>query len=81
MSGAAAVQAAQAVPLSKAPEAMDVSAGSEAAEGEDLYTRLKTLQRQLEFVEIQVCFGRSPPARRLPSPPAAPLCPCAAPGE
>ena len=32
---------------------MDTSAQSAEAE-EDLYTRLKTLQRQLEFYEIQV---------------------------
>ena len=34
---------------------MDVDAPSNSAEPEsDLYTRLKTLQRQLEFYEIQV---------------------------
>jgi hypothetical protein len=34
-------------------EAMQVDAGIDSA-SEDLYTRLKTLQRQLEFLEIQV---------------------------
>jgi len=39
-----------------AEEHMEVDApqGSSAAAEEDLYTRLKTLQRQLEFLEIQV---------------------------
>lgn len=33
---------------------VDVQTSTSAAAEEDLYTRLKTLQRQLEFLEIQV---------------------------
>lgn len=33
---------------------VDTPASASAAPQEDLYTRLKTLQRQLEFLEIQV---------------------------
>ena len=36
------------------PMDMDLETGAEE-EDTDLYTRLKTLQRQLEFYEIQVC--------------------------
>ncbi len=36
------------------PVDMDLETGVEE-EDNDLYTRLKTLQRQLEFYEIQVC--------------------------
>jgi len=36
------------------PMDMDLETGVEE-EDNDLYTRLKTLQRQLEFYEIQVC--------------------------
>ncbi len=36
------------------PMDMDLETGAEE-EDNDLYTRLKTLQRQLEFYEIQVC--------------------------
>ena len=36
------------------PVDMDLETGVEE-EDDDLYTRLKTLQRQLEFYEIQVC--------------------------
>lgn len=36
------------------PMDMDLETGVEE-EDDDLYTRLKTLQRQLEFYEIQVC--------------------------
>lgn len=42
---------------SHVPTLMDVdmdSSGNSADPEEDLYTRLKTLQRQLEFYEIQV---------------------------
>lgn len=44
-----------------ADEHMEVDKPSSAAAApeEDLYTRLKTLQRQLEFLEIQV-RGRGP---------------------
>lgn len=38
---------------SKVPDSMQVDQSSTAEEEEDLYTRLKTLQRQLEFLEIQ----------------------------
>jgi len=52
MAAAVAVQKAQAVPTSEpTSEPMEV-AGEQ--QDEDLYTRLKTLQRQLEFLEIQV---------------------------
>ena len=40
--------------LQDEPMDMDLETGVEE-EDEDLYTRLKTLQRQLEFYEIQVC--------------------------
>ena len=49
---AVAVQKAQAVPSPAQPEAMDTGSGFEGQE--DLYTKLKTLQRQLEFLDIQV---------------------------
>lgn len=39
------------------PMDMDLETGPEE-EDNDLYTRLKTLQRQLEFYEIQVCTPR-----------------------
>jgi hypothetical protein len=46
--------AAAVLPAAKAAS-MDVDAApASGAESEDLYTRLKTLQRQLEFLEIQV---------------------------
>lgn len=35
-------------------DAQHSSSTTASAESEDLYTRLKTLQRQLEFLEIQV---------------------------
>ena len=40
------------------PMDMDLETGVEE-EDDDLYTRLKTLQRQLEFYEIQVCTPRA----------------------
>ena len=47
--------AAAVLPAAKVAASMDVDAQpSTSAETEDLYTRLKTLQRQLEFLEIQV---------------------------
>ena len=55
---AVAVQKAQAVLLTAQAEAMDTGSGSSEGQ-EDLYTKLKTLQRQLEFLEIQVS-DRSP---------------------
>ena len=81
MSAAVAVQKAQEVPQ-PAAEAMEVgesAAGSAGGSGEDLYSRLKTLQRQLEFVEIQVRarpIARQQPAllawpQRHPQPPPA----------
>lgn len=55
-------------PSGKEPEAdrMQVDAEPHAeAHGEaDLYTRLKTLQRQLEFLDIRVSAPRRPRARR-----------------
>ncbi|KIY94453.1 26S proteasome regulatory subunit T3 [Monoraphidium neglectum] len=46
--------AAAVLPAGKVLSTMDVDAQpSTSAEQEDLYTRLKTLQRQLEFLEIQ----------------------------
>jgi hypothetical protein len=45
----------------EAAEQMHVDSGRDAAEGdEDLYTKLKTLQRQLEFLEIQVSSAARP---------------------
>lgn len=55
MAAAVAVQKAQAVPEAPTSEPMEVS--GEQQNEEDLYTRLKTLQRQLEFLEIQVSYG------------------------
>lgn len=47
--------AAAVLPAGKQLATMDVdTTPSTLAESEDLYTRLKTLQRQLEFLEIQV---------------------------
>jgi hypothetical protein len=34
---------------------MEIDVGTSYEEEEDLYTRLKVLQRQLEFFDIQVC--------------------------
>jgi hypothetical protein len=49
--------AAAVLPAAKQLATMDVDTQpSTSAESEDLYTRLKTLQRQLEFLEIQVCI-------------------------
>ena len=46
-----------------AAEQMQVETSVAAAEGdEDLYTKLKTLQRQLEFLEIQVGLAAAPRA-------------------
>lgn len=36
---------------------VDVLSGSQESE-QDLYSRLKLLQRQLEFLDIQVCYAR-----------------------
>jgi hypothetical protein len=53
--------AAAVLPAGKVLSTMDVDAQpSTSAEQEDLYTRLKTLQRQLEFLEIQVRFLGDP---------------------
>lgn len=41
-------------PQGGAMEVDQVASSSSTAADEDLYTRLKTLQRQLEFLEIQV---------------------------
>lgn len=53
----AAVPKAKDAPARAEPKAMD--AEGPAAPQEDLYTKLKTLQRQLEFLEIQVRPGRA----------------------
>ena len=56
MSGAiATLKVADSLPT-EADEAMqvDASPAPHASLSEDLYSRLKTLQRQLEFIEIQV---------------------------
>jgi hypothetical protein len=53
----ATAKAADVQPAGAGVDRMHVdSAGSDGHE-EDLYTRLKTLQRQLEFLEIQVSAG------------------------
>lgn len=52
MSAGLAVAKAQDVPGRAEPEAMSLDDGAPVQE--DLYTKLKTLQRQLEFLEIQV---------------------------
>lgn len=53
---AAAAVSKQSYALASTDTAMDVDAPLEQQQDdqEDLYTRLKTLQRQLEFFEIQV---------------------------
>ena len=54
MSAAVATAKATDVRPAETEEAMQVdTAGSDVVQ-EDLYTRLKTLQRQLEFLDIQV---------------------------
>lgn len=61
MSAALAVAKAQDVPSRAEPEAMETTEAGQPQE--DLYTKLKTLQRQLEFLEIQVrrgSAGRAP---------------------
>lgn len=55
MSAAVATAKATDVRPAEAEEAMQVDAAGPDVAQEDLYTRLKTLQRQLEFLEIQVC--------------------------
>ena len=45
------MSAVDVMPAAKDVE-MEVDASADAQEEEDLYTRLKTLQRQLEFLEI-----------------------------
>ena len=54
MSAAVATAKATDVIPAEVDEAMQVDVASGDDAGEDLYTRLKTLQRQLEFLEIQV---------------------------
>jgi hypothetical protein len=52
-------------PLASPEEAVDMqveAAGPSEGEDEDLYTALKTLQRQLEFLEIQARSDLHPPA-------------------
>ena len=44
--------------LADEPMDMDLEVGAEE-EDSDLYTRLKTLQRQLEFYEIQVYISHA----------------------
>lgn len=51
MAAALAVAKAQDVPGRAEAEPMSTDDGPHS--GEDLYTKLKTLQRQLEFLEIQ----------------------------
>jgi hypothetical protein len=46
------------------------------AEEEDLYIKLKTLQRNMEFLEIQVCIRLLPCAPVFPTSPAAVLLLC-----
>ena len=61
----------------RAPDSMQIDAPATSSDGEDLYSRLKTLQRQLEFLEIQVggCWGRPRPH----GPPGMGSCPPHAP--
>lgn len=71
MSAAVATARPADVPASQRAEAgeqmqVDTARDGDGAE-EDLYTKLKTLQRQLEFLEIQV----RPPDRSTQAPPAA----------
>jgi len=54
MSAAVATAKISDVKPAETEEAMQVDASGIDSAGEDLYTRLKTLQRQLEFLEIQV---------------------------
>lgn len=48
------------VVLSEPEEVMQVDSVVPPNQDEDLYTRLKTLQRQLEFLEIQVRHMKPP---------------------
>ena len=81
MSAAAALQAAAPAPLKDVAVGEGAPAeapGEAAAAQEDLYTRLKTLQRQLEFLEIQARGGaRAGPVWRLPPTAGRPASPCA----
>jgi hypothetical protein len=54
MSAAVATAKATDIKPAEADEAMQVDSTGIDSANEDLYTRLKTLQRQLEFLEIQV---------------------------
>jgi hypothetical protein len=54
MSAAVATAKATDIKPAEVEEAMQVDAAGLDSTNEDLYTRLKTLQRQLEFLEIQV---------------------------
>ena len=58
MSGAVATASAAALKPAHVPaDRMAVDAAPQEAAEEDTYSRLKTLQRQLEFLEIQVRDG------------------------
>jgi hypothetical protein len=59
--GVATAKAADVQPAEEA-DRMQVDAHIDGPE-EDLYTRLKTLQRQLEFLEIQVSGAAAPAGR------------------
>ena len=67
MSAAVAVQKATDVP-SRAEAAEAMEGVEQSGAPEDLYTKLKTLQRQLEFLEIQVRPRPLPPATNLLAP-------------
>jgi hypothetical protein len=54
MSAAVATAKATDIKPAEVEEAMQVDAAGTDSNNEDLYTRLKTLQRQLEFLDIQV---------------------------
>jgi hypothetical protein len=59
VAGPVAPAAAVAAPSKADAMQVDAGGGPTTAEEEDLYTRLKGLQRQLEFLEIQVRFESS----------------------
>lgn len=65
MSAGVATAKAAELPVADDVERMQLDTPSPDGQEEDLYTRLKTLQRQIEFLDIQVSGVGMPHSRRL----------------
>lgn len=55
----AVAEKAEAMQLGEPEAGAPLESAAEGEQGQDLYSRLKTLQRQLEFLEIQVGGGEA----------------------